>query len=388
MLFVDIDGCVIDFNIQKYVGKIKIFGNEPIRNLEYIIKCVEHRLMVAKKENSHKEVEFIEYEVLDFVKNNLYERLKECRDCFLEYDNYKNNGDKQQYINLYKESIINSSNKDLTNIFRYLESILKYSYQIIKKECADAWSQRRKPILPFSIINDDNDIISESIDGININAVMYEKPVERALSALNYIGEQKNSYNNCHDDFLVASEMIGDEQIVDYNEIYSRGNLVLGAREALKDSLDSCLFSDAIFLSHHTGEREVNAKKQLFEVELPFVTMNKSSLMKFHSEQAKMNVRRTRSSKALQAIEIMRKLTGVASISECYLIDDSPENLVNWNMYGGRAILYRPRTKEEIATGIDKRVDERFVRMFNWSTSELERVVKCFETKNKQFIKK
>lgn len=392
MLFVDIDGCLVNCEIQKYVSQIALFGNEPIRDLEYIIKCVEYMLERAKRLNySQHEIDFIENRVLPFTKNNLYERLKESRDCFLEYDNYISALDRQKYINEYQSDSIIPSLSDVTDIMEYLKHALMLAYRLIKYECHRAKLEHVKPNLPFAIVNDDNDIIiNESIDGINVNDIMYKTPVERALSAMNRIFEiEKNYQTSNNDDFLVATKIVGGRHIVNYDNIYTLNNLMLGSRETLRASLVNGMFDEIIALSHHTGERESFAKKRLLTLSFPFVGMDDESLLKYHTEKAQMGVRRSRSSKAERAKAIMKKIKGIASIEGCYLIDDSAENLEVWAEAGGKAILYRPRKKDEIATGIDKPIDSRFVRMFNWSVEEMERVLSCFDKKdNKVLIKK
>ncbi len=386
MLFIDIDGCIVEFNIQEYVGKIDLFGNDAIRDMEYIIKCVEFMLNESILKHDEKNIEFIKNEVLPFVKNNLLERLKECRDCFLEYDNYDNDLDKSNYLERYKQG--NSIDKftNSNKILNYLKKILNYAYLLIKTECKRAQSDRNQPHLPFEVINNNNDIIREDINGLDFNKVMYEQPILRAKSALDRILNM--DFTNEDDDLLTAIKQVGNEEIVDYDEIYSHSHLVLGAKEALKEAYDANLFSSMIALSHHTGPREMKCKRSLFEREFPFVKFTDKSLQKFHTDDAKMGIRRTRSSKALRALEIVFEKKDINSLEGHYLIDDSLENLIAWANAGGYAILFRPLTKEEIATGVVKEVDDpRIVRMYNWSIEELIRVKNQFNKKQKTMLK-
>ena len=270
MWFIDIDGCVVKFNIQEYIGKISLFSNEVIRDMEYIIACVEYCLKCAKNNNeSQLEIDFIENQVLRFVKKSLYERLRENRDCFLEYDNYENDIDREEYIKRYKELGVKNLSFDVPNIMKKLKECLRIAWIMIDTECQKARLERRKPKLPFSVIDDNNDIISESVDGMNVDQVIYERPVMIARSAFNRIVVEEENYANMRDNFLMVYTMIGNRRIVPYNKFYCPENLVLGVFETLQYIVDLGYYTTP--LSHHTGERETAAKIQMFKEHIPFV---------------------------------------------------------------------------------------------------------------------
>ena len=82
ILFLDIDGYVVKEDIQKDVSQIELFGDEPIKDFEYIKNCIKYMLDEAiKKSNNQNAIEFIQ-RVYNFVSINMFEMLKEYRDCF------------------------------------------------------------------------------------------------------------------------------------------------------------------------------------------------------------------------------------------------------------------------------------------------------------------
>ena len=104
ILFLDIDGYVVKADIQKDVSQIELFGDEPIKDFEYIKNCIKYMLDEAiKNANSQNAIEFIQ-RVYNFVSINMFEMLKEYRDCFLEYDNLDNFQDKMKYLQDYQKN--------------------------------------------------------------------------------------------------------------------------------------------------------------------------------------------------------------------------------------------------------------------------------------------
>ena len=49
ILFLDIDGYVVKADIQSYVSQIELFGDEPIKDFEYIKNCIKYMLDEAIK---------------------------------------------------------------------------------------------------------------------------------------------------------------------------------------------------------------------------------------------------------------------------------------------------------------------------------------------------
>ncbi|MGN1352688.1 MAG: hypothetical protein ACI4WF_01325, partial [Bacilli bacterium] len=73
ILFLDIDGYVVKADIQSYVSQIELFGDEPIKDFEYIKNCIKYMLDEAiKNANSQNAIEFIQ-RVYNFVSINMFE---------------------------------------------------------------------------------------------------------------------------------------------------------------------------------------------------------------------------------------------------------------------------------------------------------------------------
>ena len=381
VLFLDIDGYVVKADIQKYVSKIELFSDDAIKDYEYIKNCLKFMLEEAsKKDNNEEEIEFIN-KVYNFVSKNLFEMLKEYRDCFLEYDNLESFEDKINYNIDYQKNPVSSSNdSEVPKYMEYIIGTLKYTKLIIEKEIERVKLEGGSIHLPFNIINVDNDIISYEEN---------ESPLRRATSALNRMELTAINREQGRDDFLTATGMIGNSEIVNYDEIYTKENIIPGVVEGLRYLRNTGKVDMIIACSHYTGYREGEAKNKLFHEEMPFVLMFKESLLKFHTEPARMGMRRERSSKNMQ-IEIMKKrisdIFGIDPDSiETILGDDSLPNLVGLENKVG--ILYRPLTKQEIEFG-DNQVDDRFIRQYSWDRDELDRVFGLVDSKLKKDDKK
>ena len=368
ILFLDIDGYVVKADIQKYVSKIELFGDDTIKDFEYIKKCIEFMLNEAKqKNNNQEEIEFIK-KVYNFVSVNMFEMLKEHRDCFLEYDNLSSFDEKKEYYENYQRNAVSDfNNEEIPKYMEYIIGALKYAKFLIEIEVEKSKHFGGKIHLPFQTMNLDNDIISYDDT---------ESPLKRAISALNRMELYAMNRENGRDDFLTACSMVGDSEIVNYDEIYTKEHLVDGVVDSLKYLLESKKVDMIIGCSHFTGTREGKAKNRLFSQELPFVLMLPESLLKFHIEPAQMGKRRIRSSKNYQ-IEIMKQRIAQVFIMNpndiiAILGDDSYPNLdILENKIG---ILYRPRSNEEKKSGIDNPTDSRFIRQFSWNKDEIDLV--------------
>ena len=382
ILFLDIDGYVVKADIQNYVSKIELFGDDTIKDFEYIKKCIEYMLNEAKKNGSSvDEITFI-HNVYRFVSVNMFEMLKEHRDCFLEFDNLSSFEDKKDYYEKYQQNpVLGFNNEEIPKYMKYIIGALKYAKFIIERETERVKWQGGELNLPFKTMNLDNDIISYD---------EAESPLKRANSALDRMELYAMNRENGRDDFLTACSMIGNSQIVNYNEIYTKEHLIDGVAEGLKYLLETKKVDMIVGCSHYTGPREGLAKNKLFEKELPFVLMLPESLLKFHTDPAQMGKRRERSSKNIQ-IDIMKhRIAELLRIDynniEAILGDDSFPNLDGLENKTG--ILYRPRNTKELETGIDNNTDSRFIRQFSWKREELDRIFKIINEKDNSVSKK
>lgn len=373
ILFLDIDGVTVNADIQGYVRQIELFGDEPIKDFEYIKKCIKFMLDKAKSEGTNDtEISFIE-KVYQYVSVSMFEMLKEYRDCFLEYDNLTSFEEKMKYMISYSSNpVINLNNDEIPSYMKYIISSLKYAKTLFESEYHRVQRDGGSLHLPFETVNLDNDIISydESEDSLN-----------RATSALKRMEIYAVNREKGRDDFLTACQMVSDTEVVDYNEIYSKKNLMPGVKEGLKYLIDTGKVDMIIACSHFTGEREGLAKKKLFKEELPFVMLLDESLLKFHTEPAQMGKRRERSSKnsridmLIKMIEwslktnprfqqISDTLSPNTTEIEAMLVDDSTPNLET--LENKTPILFRKRKENET------NVNEKYARLEDWSIESLD----------------
>lgn len=376
VLFLDIDGYAVKADIQKDVSQIELFGDEPIKDFEYIKKCIQFMLDQARlNSDNQKGIDFIQ-RVYEFASVNMFEMLKEYRDCFLEYDNLITFEDKKRYIENYQKNPVKESNsEEIPGYMKYIINALKYAKLLIESEYARVKREGGKLNLPFKTINEDNDIIDYTDD---------EDPLKRATSALKRMEMYAMNRELGRDDFLTACMMASDNQIVKYDKIYTKENLLPGVVEGLRYLLETGLVDMVVACSHYTGEREALAKQKLFSEELPFVFMLPESLLKFHTDPAQMGKRRGRSSKNNQ-IDIMKNI--IAELFgyniddiECILGDDSFPNLAGLSD-DKIGVLFRKRTAKELETGIDNETDPKYVRQFSWDKEELERIFSIINQK-------
>ena len=387
ILFLDIDGYVVKADIQKYVSRIELFGDEPIKDFEYIKKCIEYMLKEAKKNNSSDEhIRFIE-NVYTYVSGSMFEMLKEYRDCFLEYDNLVSFEEKKEYYEHYQKNPVSDfNNAEIPKYMEYIIGSLKLAKVLIEREVDRVKREGGTLNLPFNVINEDNDIIS-----YNDN----DTPLEMAKRALNRMELYAMNRENRRDDFLTACSMIGNNQVVDYNEIYTKEHIIPGAVEGLKYMLETSKVDMIVVCSHFTGTREGIAKKRLFEEEFPFAVMLPESLLKFHTEAAQMGKRRVRSSKDEQINAMCYRIAQWFDLDvkniEAILGDDSFPNLETLN--GKTGILYRPLTTKEIETGSYNPINSKYIRQIDWSKEEIENIFSRINSRGnedtpKRFIKK
>lgn len=385
IFFTDIDGYLVDANIQKYVSQIELFGDETIKDFEYIQNCIKYMLDMAKINGADSEnIKHIE-KVYNYVSYNMFEMLIEHRDCFLEYDNLTSFSEKKRYLEDYQRNpIVSKDVKEEPFYMQYIISALRYAKGLIKRECSK-YLKGEEFNLPFSTINENNDIIHYNEGETPLKAAV------RAISALQRMEIYAMNREKGRDDFLTACSMIGNQEIVDYDSIYKKENIINGSVEALKYLLENNVVDMIVACSHYTGEREGRAKKNLFREEFPCVLMLEESLLKFHQEAACMGKRRTRSSKDKQIDLMKQKISELFGYDydsiEAVLGDDSFPNLDGLNEKEG--ILYRERSHEETKSGIDKPVDSRFVRQFSWNKEEIARIFsEIYSKKENKILKK
>ena len=120
---------------------------------------------------------------------------------------------------------------------------------------------------------------------------------------------------------------------INYDEIYVDENLIPGAVEYVRNILENRGKNDfVIFLSHKNPEREGIIKaKRLYEL---FPTVDAVETIPFHIEPGTKNV----SSKALW----IKQVYGLDNLSNCYLIDNSKNNCIDFRKHGGYDIRYLP----------------------------------------------
>jgi len=390
VLFLDIDGVTVDANIQGYVRQIELFGDEPIKDFEYIKKCIKFMLDNAKNDGAKEtDISFFE-RVYQYVSVNMFEMLKEYRDCFLEYDNLTSFEEKMKYMISYSSNpVLNLNNEEIPKYMKYIIDSLRYAKDLFENEYRRVESVGGSLKLPFETVNLDNDIISYDEN---------EDPLKRATSALKRMEIYAINREKGRDDFLTACQMVGDSEIVDYNEIYSKKNLMPGVKEGLKYLISSGKVDMIVACSHFTGEREGVAKMRLFKEELPFVMLLDESLLKFHTEPAQMGKRRDRSSKnnridmLIKMIEWsfntnpkFQQIADALSLNpteiEAMLIDDSTQNLET--LENKTPILFRKRKENETLD------NEKYSRLENWSIESLDYTFENIQNnKNNSYVKK
>lgn len=381
IFFTDIDGYLVDANIQKYVSQIELFGDETIKDFEYIQNCIKYMLDMAKVNGTDSEnIKHIE-KVYNYVSYNMFEMLKEYRDCFLEYDNLVSFEEKKRYIEKYQENPIVSQNvSEESSYMDYIINALTYAKGLIESEY-NKYLKGEDFILPFSPINENNDIISYNNE--NPRSIM-----ARAISSLQRMEIYAMNRENGRDDFLTSCLMSGNQEVVDYNRIYQKENIIEGSVDALKYLLENNIVDMIVACSHYTGSREGMAKYNLFKEEFPFIVMLPESLLKFHQEPSCMGKRRFRSSKDKQ-IDIMKiKIANLFGYDvddiEVILGDDSYQNLIGLTDKTG--ILYRKLKEDEQSQ--DNNTYNGFIRQTSWNISEVSTIFSTILAKNSNKVLK
>lgn len=364
VMYLDIDGTAHNANIQGYVRQIKLFGDDIIKDFEYIKKSIEFMLNKAKNDSSSNEViGFIE-RVYRYVSYDMFEMLKEQRDCFLEFDNYFSKEDKQRYLERYiSNMVLSSNNAEIPNYMNYIIASLTYTLRLIQIEYERVKREGGAIKLPFETVNRDNDIISYDDN---------EDPLKRALSALNLMKDYARNYSEGRDAFIDVCLEYMDKTVVDYDEIYTEKNLMPGITESLRYLIESGQVDLIVVCSHYTGEREALAKRRLFNNNLPFVLMLPESLLKFHTEPAQMGKRRARSSKDAQ---IDKMNITIASLLGCdiedifsILSEDSVPNLEGLNGEEKIGILFLNGKQNNSESA------QKFIKQNRWDICELNEI--------------
>lgn len=382
IFFTDIDGYLVNADIQKYVSQIELFGDDTIKDFEYIKNCIKYMLDRARTNgNDIETINHIE-KVYNYVSSNMFEMLKEHRDCFLEYDNLRSFEEKKRYLEKYQENpVLSQSAKEEASYMEYIINALTYAKGLIEIEY-NKYLRGEKFELPFSPINENNDIIS--YDNENPESIM-----TRAISSLQRMEIYAMNREIGRDDFLTSCLMCGNQEIVDYNKIYQRENIVEGSVDTLKYLLENNMVDMIVACSHYTGSREGIAKYNLFKKEFPFILMLPESLLKFHQEQPCMGKRRVRSSKDKQ-IDIMKiKIANLFGYDEddieVVLADDSYPNLVGLTNKTG--ILYRRLNSNE--QNQDNYTYNGFIRQTSWDVVEVSNIFgNIFEKDSGKVLKK
>lgn len=371
--YLDIDGTAHRADIQGYVRQIKLFSDDIIKDFEYIKKSISFMLDKVRSDGSSHEVVFFVESVYKYVSYDMFEMLKEQRDCFLEFDNFYDKEDKQKYLENYiSNMVVSPNNSSIPSYMNYIIAALTYTLRLIQIEYDRVKVEGGVVKLPFETINQDNDIISYDED---------EDALKRALSALNLMKDYARNYSEGRDAFIEVCLEYMDKSVVDYDEIYTEKNLMPGVVESLKYLLASGQVDLIVACSHYTGEREAMAKKRLFSKCLPFVLMLPLSLLKFHTERPQMGRRRARSSKDMRINEMTPKVIEILKCEEEEIInllfEDSIPNLEGLNEKIGILFLDGKQNNSSSA--------QRFIKQNKWDIDELNEI---FNTINKLITQK
>ena len=102
IFFTDIDGYLVDANIQKYVSQIELFGDETIKDFEYIQNCIKYMLYMAKINGADSEnIKHIEkvYNYVSYYLENIFTNIA-------QYENFDYN------LNTHEEDFVIISSED------------------------------------------------------------------------------------------------------------------------------------------------------------------------------------------------------------------------------------------------------------------------------------
>ena len=266
----------------------------------------------------------------------------EERDFFLENDNLP----RGQIIplNLPKErQVIDKFSELLITYLPTLVKVNEFSVSEIKRIVDEAKCKNvpgEKPIIPAYreyVRMDGNDIIKKNdiSEKDSKEYIYYEKPViniEKCAALKSRFYDIITNYRY----FEIPST-----NAIDYDFIYQRSHLNMGAIFLIQKLLASGRITAAYALSHHNGPRELEAKMRLVKSVLPQLEFIG---LRFHSQEHNCE-KRVRSSKLDEII----RLGFDPRIS--VLIDDSSENCDTWHKGEGIQILYKPMTDAEHING-------------------------------------
>jgi len=219
-----------------------------------------------------------------------------------------------------------------------------------------------------SVAGDDNDEMA-------LELWCFMKAMEKAKHDLDMFLEER-------DHFLEVDNLKKEGFVVDYKHIKVE-NLIPGSFEMIMELIESGQYGKVHFLTHQTGPREDGLKKEF----ITKLTESKAGYLslRYHSGEYKEGVRRPRSSKAKYAMEQL----GLESLEGCVLIDDSLENLDEWEKYGGIAILYRPMSNKEKKKGKLKSHGRNYPRITEMTKKAFDEALEFYEKgKNKSDRKK
>lgn len=278
--------------------------------------------------------------------------------------------------------------KEDLNALEYRLALAKYNHNVVKNIVTLALKKRQKPELPVKVRPGSNDVIRRS--DCNLKETLqttfrrwYFEPLELAIKEEHDAMIKKEMFLEARDNFLECDNMLDrKDAVVDYDSIYTASNATTNIVNVIRDLTYNCEFSCVYELSHYNGKREFEAKKKLNKTlygdTVPFLGL------RFHLEKHIDGVRRKRSSKA----EYVMKLFDLTDLSNCYLIDDSRENVIDWINHGGKAMLYKPFTNEEIENNIYDLGVEGSYRLINFSEEEILEAIYELDCNKRKIIEK
>ena len=404
-LLVDIDDFLVysSDKLQAVVNEKTCFKTETLqmleqlnRNCRYLVSEVTKECQKAKEENREPLLDqFLVFDNCVFndrdalytapissakyyleVANKLLNQFLEERDTFLEIDNMEKG--RRKYFD---------GDRELESIIKYSEYVNnnRDAFHKINKFCLGQAqgliedAKRNNEGIKLTVPDygelvsmDTNDIIKKSsLFGIsNMEYVLYIKPLQNLINCI----KNENRLNDVVSNARIFYEE--SREIVNYSEIHSLKNVNWDAVNLIKRLMNSGLIFKVYFSTHHNGEREENAKKELMKLILP--EADGFLGQRFHDIEHDAK-RRTRSSKVNRAINALH-----IKYNQIVLIDDSKANCEDCKRKGGLALLYKPETDSERING--RIEDMGFDRIINLNDNNVEEVIE--NTHARQKIKK
>lgn len=274
------------------------------------------------------------------------------------------------------QKYINEKTPYKTHILEAKEQLVRNAEFCVKRielECKKAFLLGKIPKLGELNKAASNDIFrsDSKLTPEDCKYILYRKPIKDANLALDYAKYDKEMFLEARDSFLENDNTLRREHgAVDYDSIYIKENANMDVINTVNSLYQAGLFTGIYELSHHNGGREESAKRRLNQQTMPDIPFLG---LRFHTEPQNPGVRRGRSSKALY----VKKLFNFESLKNCYLIDDSQSNIEEWIRQGGKGILYRPITKEELAK--DAIESFAYPRLFHFSEEEVMSIINELE---------